>query len=64
MKMTIAQQLIRINEQLKVSMYDNGYVVEVVGINAKKEYQCIKIICATLDEVFILLREATEMPRG
>ena len=64
MKMTIAQTLTKINEQLHVSMYDNGYVVEANGINANREYQCIKIICATLDEVFMLLREASQMDRA
>jgi hypothetical protein len=44
-------------------MYDNGYMVEVGGRDSEDEWKNTKIICATLDEVILIVREVTSITR-
>ena len=60
----IADKLTKVNESLTINMYDNGYMVEVGGRDAEDDWKNTKIVCATLDEVIEVLREANSMPRN
>ena len=57
----ISDKLIKINESYTVYRYDNGFMVEAGGRNKKGDYVTAKILCNTLDEVLILVKEAGEM---
>ena len=57
----ISDKLIKINESYTVYRYDNGFMVEASGRNKKGDYVTAKILCNTLDEVLILVKEAGEM---
>jgi len=59
----IADKLNKVNESFTVHMYDNGYMVEVGGRNEDDNWITTKIICATIDEVIELVKEAADMPR-
>ena len=59
----IADKLSKVNESFTVNMYDNGYMVEVGGRNDDDNWITTKIICATIDEVIELVKEAATMPR-
>ena len=58
---SFGDKLIKINESYTINRYDNGYMVEAGGRNKKGEYVSAKILCNTLDEVLVLVREAGEM---
>lgn len=60
----IGDKLKSVNESFTVNMYDNGYMVEVSGRDKKDDWKTTKIICATLDEVIAVVREADSMPRN
>ena len=57
----ISDKLTKINESYTVYRYDNGFMMEVGGRNKKGDYVTAKILCNTLDEVLILVKEAGEM---
>jgi hypothetical protein len=58
---SFGDKLIKINESYTINRYDNGYMVEAGGRNKKGDYVSAKILCNTLDEVLVLVREAGEM---
>jgi hypothetical protein len=58
---SLGDKLIKINESYTINRYDNGYMVEAGGRNKKGDYVSAKILCNTLDEVLVLVREAGEM---
>jgi hypothetical protein len=60
----IADKLTKVNESFTINMYDNGYMVEVGGRNDEDNWINTKIICADLDQVIELVREAADMPRN
>jgi hypothetical protein len=57
----ISDKLTKINESYTVYRYDNGFMLEAGGRNKKGDYVTAKILCNTLDEVLILVKEAGEM---
>ena len=57
----LSDKLIKVNESLTVNRYDNGFMVEVGGRNKKGDYITSKIICNTMDEVLLIVKEAGEM---
>ena len=57
----ISDKLTKINESYTVYRYDNGFMMEAGGRNKKGDYVTAKILCNTLDEVLILVKEAGEM---
>jgi hypothetical protein len=60
----IADKLTKVNESFTINMYDNGYMVEVGGRSEDDNWINTKIICADLDQVIELVREAAVMPRN
>ena len=62
--MKLSDKLAKCNDSLTVNMYDNGFMVEVSGVNKKDDWKTAKINCATLDEVMAIIKEASEMERN
>jgi hypothetical protein len=60
----VSDKLTKVNESFTINMYDNGYMVEVGGRNENDDWINTKIICADLDQVIELVREAADMPRN
>ena len=57
----LGDKLVKINESYTLHRYDNGYMVEAGGRNKKGDYVNAKILCNTLEEVLVLVKEAGEM---
>jgi hypothetical protein len=45
-------------------MYDNGYMIEVGGRDDEDNWKTAKIIVDTVEELLVLVREATEIERA
>jgi hypothetical protein len=60
---SFGDKLTKVNESFTINMYDNGFMVEAGGRNKKGDYVNAKIMCATVEEVLALVREACEMER-
>ena len=60
---TIADKLIKVGENFTVNMYDNGYMFEISGRDKKGEYKSAKIMCANVEQLIELVKEATAADR-
>jgi len=61
--MKLSDKLTKCSDSLTVNMYDNGYMVEVSGRDDKDDYKSAKIMCTSLNEVYEVISEASQMPR-
>ena len=59
----ISDRLVKVNENFTINMYDNGYMIEVGGRDDDNEWKNAKIMVSTVEELLVLVREATEMER-
>ena len=59
--MKIANKLKKVNEELNIYRYDNGYAVKLSGKKNEDDWADVKIVCKTLDEVIELIKEFSEM---
>jgi|GEM_PF-1775159 len=59
----ISDKLSKVNDQLTINLYDNGYMVEVSGRGLDDDWTNVKILCANLDEVNALLKEANDLDK-
>jgi hypothetical protein len=60
---TISDKLTKVNESYTINMYDNGFMVDVGGRDNEDNWANTKIICATIEQVIELVREAASMER-
>ena len=60
----LSDKLVKVNENFSINMYDNGYMIEVGGRDDEDNWKTSKIIVDTVDELLVLVREATEIERA
>ena len=61
--MKLSDKIVKVSDSLTINMYDNGYMVEVGGRDDDSDWKTAKIMCTTLDEVFAVITEASNMER-
>ena len=54
-------KLSKINETFTVNRYDNGFMVAFDGRDSDNDWKTSKILCATEDELFTVIKEALAM---
>ena len=59
--MMIKDKLTKSDDSITINKLDNGYMVEVSGRNVVDEWATAKIVVLTLNEVFQLLEEYSDM---
>jgi hypothetical protein len=62
--MDISSKLSKVDESMTVQMYDNGFMFEISGRDSSDDWATAKIVCANIDEVMVLVKEATTLPRS
>lgn len=60
----LSDKLIKVNENFTINMYDNGYMIEVGGRDEEDNWKTAKILVSTVEELLVLVREATEIERA
>jgi len=60
----LSDKLTKVNESFTINMYDNGYMIEVGGRNEDDDWKTAKIMVPTVEELLVLVREATEIERA
>ena len=60
----LSDKLVKVNENFTINMYDNGYMIEVGGRDDEDNWKTAKIMVSTVDELLVLVREATEIERA
>jgi hypothetical protein len=59
----VSDKLTKVNESFTVSMYDNGYMLEISGKDSDDNWKTAKLMVQTVDQLMALVKEATELPR-
>ena len=62
--MNLSDKLAKADDSVSIQIFDNGFMVEVGGRNAEDDWATAKVMCATLDEVNAVVKEAAEMERS
>ena len=60
----ISDKLTKVSENFNINMYDNGYMIEVGGRDDEDNWKTAKIMVGTVEELLVLVREATEIERA
>lgn len=60
----LPEKLSTISESVTINFYDNGMMVEINGKDAKGDWLNSKIVVATVDDLFPMLRAASQLPRS
>ena len=59
----ISDKLTTVNDNFSITMYDNGFLIEVSGKCEDDDWRTAKIMVPTIDKLIELVREAAEMAR-
>lgn len=62
--MKVSDKLSKVDESFTVNMYDNGYMFEVSGRDSEDDWATAKVMCTTIDEITMLVKEVSEMERS
>lgn len=54
-------KLAKVNESFTVNRYDNGFMIEVGGRDDDNDWKNCKILCASEQELFEVIKEALSM---
>jgi hypothetical protein len=61
--MKIGDKLAKVNEDMTIRMYDNGFMFEISGRNHDDDWKSAKILVNSVDELVELINEAVLMER-
>jgi hypothetical protein len=59
----ISDKLAKVNDSCTISMLDNGFVIEVSGRDSNDDWNSAKIMCATIEELIVHIKEVSEMDK-
>ena len=62
--MKYLEKLNKVNESFTINRYTNGYMIEVGGRDEEDNWKTAKIMVGTVEELLVLVREATEIERA
>ena len=54
-------KLVKVNDNISIYRYDNGWMVEIGGRNKKDDWATSKIMCNTENELVELIKEYNAM---
>ena len=54
-------KLSKVNENLSINRYDNGFMVEVGGRDDENDWKTAKILCNTEEEMIAVIKEWNSM---
>jgi hypothetical protein len=55
--MTTLTKLAKVNENISINRYDNGWMIEIGGRDKKQEWKNCKILCNTEGELLSIIKE-------
>ena len=59
----ISDKLTSVNDNFSITMYDNGFLIDVGGKRDGDDWATAKIMVPDVDRLIELVREAVTMPR-
>jgi hypothetical protein len=61
MKMSKLNKLSKVNENISINRYDNGFMVEVGGRDDENDWKTAKVLCNTEEEMIAVIKEWNSM---
>lgn len=62
MTMMVSNKLKKINGSFEVTLFDNGYSLQISGRDDEDEWAEAKIICSTVEELVELIKDLNSLP--
>ena len=59
----ISDKLTTVNDSFTITMYDNGFLIDIGGKAEEDEWRTAKIMVPTIEQLLELVKEAANMPR-
>jgi len=59
----ISDKLAKVSDNFTVSMYDNGFMLAIDGRDKHDNWANSRILCSSIEELVVLINEATAMER-
>jgi len=59
----IGDKLQKVNDNFTINMYDNGYMLEISGRDDNDDWCTAKILCPSIEELVVLIKEAGQLER-
>lgn len=50
-------KLVKVNENISLNRYDNGFMIEVGGRDKENDWKNCKVMCNTEDELIAVIKE-------
>ena len=50
-------KLIKVNENISINRYDNGWMIEIGGRDKKEDWKTTKTMCNTEEELIAVIKE-------
>jgi glycine cleavage system H lipoate-binding protein len=60
--MSQLSKLAKVNENISINRYDNGWMVEIGGRDKKEDWKTTKTLCNSEEEVIALIKEWNTLP--
>jgi len=57
----LSDKLSKVNENININRYDNGFMVEVGGRDSENDWKTAKILCNTEAEMLAVIQEWNSM---
>ena len=54
-------KLVKVNENISINRYDNGWMVEIGGRDKKEDWKTTKTLCNSEEELIALIKEYNAM---
>jgi hypothetical protein len=58
---TKLSKLAKVNENITLNRYDNGWMIEISGRDKKEDWKTAKIMCNTEEELLAVVKEWNTM---
>lgn len=59
----ISDKLTTVNDNFTITMYDNGFLIDIGGKFQDDDWRTAKIMVPSIEQLLELVREAATMPR-
>ena len=59
--MSKLNKLSKVNENISINRYDNGFMVEVGGRDDENDWKTAKVLCNTEEEMIAVIKEWNSM---
>jgi glycine cleavage system H lipoate-binding protein len=54
-------KLVKVNENISINRYDNGWMVEIGGRDKKEDWKTTKTLCNSEEDLIALIKEYNAM---